>query len=125
MEKGFEKIEKDIESKFTERPLMVEGVEGKEEITENKEKKEAREEIVRELEKSALPARAKTQAQKQADDIRDQSEQGKVQRLLELAQTQGLAYAVEVVKKMDSPLLLDKFHDALVEDKIFKKYLQK
>ncbi|MCK4354863.1 hypothetical protein KAW43_00730 [Candidatus Parcubacteria bacterium] len=125
MEKGFEKIEKDIESKFAERPLMVEGVEGKEEITENKEEKEAREEIVRELKKSALPQRAKTQAQKQADDIQDQSEQGKVQRLLELAQTQGLAYAVEVVKKMNSPLLLDKFHDALVEDKIFKKYLQK
>ncbi len=125
MKEDFEKIERDIERKFVERPLMVEGIEGKEEIAENKEEKEAREEIIRELERDVLSAQARTRAQKQAADIRNQSEQDKIQRLLELAQTEGLAYAVEVAKKTDNPLLLDKFHDALVEDKIFKKYLQK
>jgi hypothetical protein len=124
---SFEKKEKEIEEKFAEQPsiIKIEGVEGAREVKENKEEKEAREEIAKELEKVKLSPQIKTQTQKQADDIKDESEQGKVERLLEIAETQGLVYAVEVAKKMDSPLLLDKFHDVLAQNKLFKKYLDK
>ena len=127
MEQGFEKKEKEIKEKFAEHPSTVEtgGVESTREIEGDKEKEKTREEIAAELEKVKLSPQAKTQTQKQADDIKKESEQGKIQRLLEMAETQGLAYAVEVAKKMDSPLLLDKFHDVLAENKLFKKYLNK
>ena len=127
MEQGFEKKEKEIEEKFVEQPSMVnvEGIEDTREIEGGKEEKETQKEIAAELEKVKLSPQEKAQTQKQADDIQDESEQGKIQRLLEITETQGLAYAVEVAKKMDSALILDKFHDAVVENKLFKKYLEK
>lgn len=127
MEQSFEKEEKGVEEKFAERPstVRVEGIEGTREKEADKEERETREEIAAELEKVKLSPQAKAQTQKQADDIQKESEQGKIQRLLEMAEEQGLAYAVEVAKKMDNPLLLDKFHDILAENKLFKKYLNK
>lgn len=127
MEQGFGKEEKGIEKKFAEQPSMVEveGIEGTREKEGDKEKRETREEIAAELEKVKLSPQAKAQTQKQADDMQKESEQGKVQRLLEITEEQGLVYAVEVAKKMNNHLLLDKFHDALVENKLFRKYLDK
>lgn len=124
---SFGEKEKDIEKKFAEQPSMVEveGIEDAREKEGDKEERETREEIAAELEKVKLSPQAKAQTQKQADDMQKESEQGKVQRLLEITEEQGLVYAVEVAKKMNNHLLLDKFHDALVENKLFRKYLEK
>lgn len=127
MDKGFEKIEKEIEKRFVERGSMIdiESIEGATETRENQETRQAREEIAAELEKEPLTAAAEGQARRQAEEMQSETEQGKIQRLLEIAETRGLAFAVETAKKMNDFALLDKFHDALVENQLFKKYLNK
>jgi disulfide oxidoreductase YuzD len=127
MEQGFATIEKRLERKFVERPLMVRDVDidDKQEFMESNEERQARAEIARELEKDRLSLPVKMQARMVADDIQEQSIERRVQKLMELADVQGLSFAVEVAKKMNDSLLLDKFYDALVEDKLFKGYLDK
>ena len=105
--------------------INIEGVESNREAQENKDRAEARQEIIREIEKTGLGPEETGQAAKQADDIKDETEQEQIQRLLELAEARGLVFAVETARKMNNHLLLDKFHDALVEDRIFRKYLNK
>jgi imidazoleglycerol phosphate synthase glutamine amidotransferase subunit HisH len=82
MEQGFAKIEKGIERKFVERPLMVEGVGDKQEFMESKEKRQAREEIAEELEKDRLSLPVKVQARMVAGDIQEESIERRIQRLM-------------------------------------------
>ena len=125
MEQGFGKKEKEIEKKFVERPLMVEGIGDKQEFIESNEERQARAKIAEELEENKLSPRVKAQARMVANDIKEENIERKVQRLLELAEIQGLSFTVEVAEKMNDSLLLDKFHDALVQDKLFKNYLNR
>ncbi|MCK4520455.1 hypothetical protein KAT95_01125 [Candidatus Parcubacteria bacterium] len=129
MEETNKKIEKAPGKEYREEVFPKETLEEREEILEKKElteqEKEARKEIEKEIEKVKLSPQTKVQAQKQADDIKKGTVQGKIQHLLDLAQTQGLAYAVEVVRKMNDPYLLDLFHDTLAEEGRFKKFLEK
>ncbi|MCK4453740.1 hypothetical protein KAU51_00070 [Candidatus Parcubacteria bacterium] len=129
MEQDFEKIEKEPGKEYREEISPKETIEEREEVLEKKEltetEKEARKELEKEIKKVKLSSQAKIQAQKQAEDIKKGTVQGKIQHLLDLAQTQGLAYAVEVVRKMDDPYLLDLFHDTLAKQGLFKKFLEK
>ena len=129
MEEFDKKIEKEPGQEYREEISPKETIEEKEEVLEKKElteqEKEERKEMEKEIEKVKLSPQAKVQAQKQADDIKKGTVQGKIQHLLDLAQSQGLAYAVEVVRKMDDPYLLDLFHDILAKEGLFKKFLEK
>ena len=129
MEQDFEKIEKEPKEEYREKLPVSEPEEGKKEILERKEiteeKEKVRQELEKEIEKIKLSPQTKIQAQKQADELKKQTAQGKIQHLLDLAQSDGLAYAVEVVRKMNDPYLLDRFHDTLTKNGLFKKFLQK
>ena len=125
MERIFEKKEKRIERKFVERPLMVRGVGDNQEFMESNEERQARAELAEELEKDRLSLPVKMQARMVADDIQEQSIERRVQKLMELADAHGVAFAVEVAEKINDSLLMDKFYDALIEDNLFRKYLNK
>ena len=129
MEEFDKKIEKEPGKEYREEISPKETIEEREEVLEKKEltekEKETRKEMEKEIEKVKLSPQAKVQAQKQAEDIKKGTVQGKIQHLLDLAQAQGLAYAVEVVRKMNDPYLLDLFHDTLAEEGRFKKFLEK
>ena len=129
MEQDIEKIEKEPGKEYREEISPKETIEKRGEVLEKEEstekEKEIRKELEKEIEKVKLSSQTKIQAQKQAEDIKKGTVQGKIQHLLDLAQTQGLAYAVEVVKKMNDPYLLDLFHDTLAEEGRFKKFLEK
>ena len=125
MEQDFEKIEKNIERKFVERPLMVKGVGEKEEFMESNEERQARAEIAKELEKDRLSLDVKVQARMVADDIEEESTEKKIQKLMELVDAQGITFAIEVAKKIDDSLLMNRFYDALIEDNLFKRYLNR
>ena len=125
MERIFEKREKRIERKFIERPLMVRGVGDNQDFMESNEERQARAELAKELEKDRLSLPVKVQARMVADDIQEQSIERKVEKLMELADAQGVAFAVEVAEKINDSLLMDKFYDALIQDNLFRKYLNK
>jgi len=129
MEQDFEKIEKEPRKKYREEISPKETIEEREKVLEKRElteqEKETRKELEKEIKKVKLSPQAKVQAQKQAEDIKKGTVQGKIQHLLDLSQSQGLAYAVEVVRKMDDPYLLDLFHDTLVKEGLFRKFLEK
>ena len=58
----------------------------------------------------------KVTALKEAEKLRGITAEGaKLDFLLETAQSKGVAFAVEVVKKINDPCLLDLLHDKLVE----------
>ncbi|MDI6591717.1 MAG: hypothetical protein QME61_02140 [Patescibacteria group bacterium] len=113
--------------KFSEEILREwyseKGVLEKRELTE--EEKEEKERLKAEIEKEKLPYEAKIEIEKEAEIIKRKTAQGKIKHLLDLAQAQGLAYAVGVAKKMDDPYLLDLFHDILAKEGLYKKFLEK
>lgn len=125
MERIFEKREKRIERKFIERPLMVRGIGDNQDFMESNEERQARAELAEELEKNRLSLPVKVQARMVADDIQEQNIERRVQKLMELADAQGVAFAVEVAEKINDSLLMDKFYDALIQDNLFRKYLNK
>jgi len=118
-EKEREKIsEKVVEEWYPEEKEVLE----KKELTEKE--KEERERLKKEIEKEKLPYEVKIEIQKEAEMIKRKIARGKIKHLLDLAQTQGIAYAVEVARKMDDPYLLDIFHDILVKEGLYKKFLK-
>ena len=129
MEEKIKKFEKEIREEYKEEPAFAEATAGKEEILEKmeltEEEKQTRRELEEEIEKIKLSPQTKVQARKQAEEMKKQSAKGKIQHLLDLAQAQGVAYAVEVVRKMDDPYLLDLFHDILAKQGLFKKFIEK
>lgn len=94
-------------------------------IAERKEvRKEKREEekavLKRKIEEAKLPKEAEFNALKEADKIREMEFQGQVNRLLDLAKTEGLAFAQKTAENIDKAGLLDLFHDRLIETGIYK-----
>ncbi len=126
----FEKnIGKESEKEYIEKPLSRESVEKskgefeKIELTEDQRKEKI--ELKKEVEKTRLAPEMKVQAKKESEQIKKQSVQGKIQHLLDLTQSNGVVYAVEVARKMNNPYLLDLFHDALAREGFFKKFSEK
>ena len=130
MEEDFEKVEKEreIEKQYPEKRVDfdaerdIEKLVTSQEINEQKEK--IKSELEKEIEKVKLSPQVKTQAQQQADDINRQGAQGKIKHLLDLAQTKGLAYSIEVAKKMNDAYLLDLYHDELAKNSRYKEFLE-
>lgn len=129
MEKKNEKIEKETREDYEKEPSSAEALVGKKEILKkielDEEEKKMRGELEKEMEKIKLSPEVKVQAQKQSEEMKKQSVKGKIQHLLDLAQTQSVAYAIEVAQKMNDPYLLDLFHDTLAKEGLFKKFLEK
>jgi len=74
------------------------------------------------VEAQELDDSLKLQATKQASQMQSLGEQEKIQQLLDIAKKKGVAYAVHVAKKMDSPYLLDMLHDKLAQEGLFKNF---
>ena len=55
--------------------------------------------------------------------IKNQPKERQIQLLIEMAFGKGVIEAVEVVKRLDNPYLLDEFHDALV-DELYNKLVE-
>lgn len=128
MEENLDKIEKGPKEEYREKIPSI-AKEQRESIPEEKELTEekiaSREELEKELEKIELSPESKVEAKKEAEEIKKQTVEGKIQHLMDLAKAQGLAYAVEVAKKMNDPYFLDLFHDNLAKDGLFKEFLEK
>lgn len=66
------------------------------------------------IESVALDDGVAIQATTHAQDIQSDTHDGKIEKLLSLAKTKGIVYAVHVAKKIGDPYLIDALHDELI-----------
>lgn len=83
-----------------------------------------REELKREIEMMELTPELREEAKKKAKEIESLGEEGKLQRLLDLAQEKGVAFAVGVAKDMKDAATLDTLHDILAKDGFYKRFMR-
>ena len=80
--------------------------------------------IRQELEAIDLDDESKNQVTHHASDFQSLEIQQKTEKLLHLAKEKGVVFAINVAKKMDDPFVLDTFHDLLVKEGYYKKFLK-
>ncbi len=104
--------------------------EEKEYYTEEKEaEKELFERIIEEKFKEEYKKMQKVpgleeEIKKEAQEVKKLKKQGKVSRLLKLAEEKGLFFAIAVARKMETPYILDILHDILAQNEFYKKFLK-
>jgi len=62
------------------------------------------------------PKSLKNEIEEEKKQIKNLKTSGKLSRLLSLAKTKGAHYAVDIVKQMNDPYMLDALHDLLVQE---------
>ncbi len=90
---------------------------GKSEIVDDKAIREK-------IEKTDIDDSLKVQASNHAQSIKLLDEEKKINKLLDLAKSKGVIYAINVAKKMDDPYLLDILHDKLSKDGYYKDFIK-
>ncbi len=125
-DKRYEEI---AEKWLPEREDFPQGVEENKETKEKKEltdqEREERRKLIEEIKKTSISsAQDEEEAEKEAESISTLSAKAKIKHLLALAQTKGVFFAVNVAKKLNDAYLLDIFHDILIKEKIFRKFLK-
>lgn len=105
-ENSFEKSELRIEPEKLEEERLV------------------KQEIMRELELINLDDNLKLQAEQKANKISLLGQEDKVEHLLQIAKEKGIMFALKVAKDMNDPYILDIFHDTLVREGYYKKFVK-
>jgi len=75
-----------------------------------------------EIEKTDIDDSLKLQVTSHAQAIQDVPETERVQKLIEIAGSRGIAYAVHVARKAGDAYLVDALHDALADGGYYKKF---
>lgn len=116
-----EEIYKEFEKKRAE---ILREPEAKEKLPPEKEKEILKEAVYERIQTAQPipPAQQKVIIQK-AQEIKAQPKERQIQLLTELAFEKSVIEAVEIAKQLDSPYLLDEFHDILV-DKLYDKLVE-
>ena len=106
--------------------VLIETEKESREITEVKEQLSAQEiQAAKEaIENMDLDEKLKHQTQSSAQDIKSLKEEEKIKKLLELARTKGVVYAIHTAKKMNDAYVLDILHDQLAKEGLYKKLTQ-
>lgn len=122
-EPGREKIEREKivrEIRETIEKLETKKIERENEILE--EERIIREKLKKEIEEMEISPDLIEEAKKKAEKIQKLDYEGKLKRLLDLAEKNSLSFAIEVAKNMNDPFVLDVFHDILVKNELYKKF---
>jgi len=99
--------------------------EEKESRKEGFEKKLVEEKLGEELEKLEEDSeKFEEEIEEEKEQIKNLEKEGKLSRLLSVAQEKGAHFAVEIAKKMDDPYLLDALHDLLVRKGFYEESLK-
>ena len=93
-----------------------------EKITETKGDRIVLEELRREVDRMEEDENAKINAEKEKEKISFLGEEEKIKHLLQLAREKGVAFAIQVARKMNEPFLLDILHDTLASEGYFKDF---
>ena len=115
---------KDVWEKAKEDASLAEKKELEKGKLPAEDEKAIQEQIRREIELMNLDESLAGEAQKQAQKIEFLGEKEKLEHLLAIAKEKGLAFAVNVAKNMNDPFILDSFHDMLVKEGFYRKFLK-
>jgi len=124
-----------IQSKqFREKPVAQQEIaeleqklaEKKKELIEKNEPERHNRELIKEIikEKIEIPKLPKTKTAplsqklviKKVKQLKTEKKERQIELLTDLALERGVIHAAEVAKKLDSPYILDEFHDSLVDE---------
>jgi hypothetical protein len=95
------------------------------EFFEKHQKKIIEEKLEEELEKMEVNSEhLKEDIKVEREQIQDLKKKGKINRLLQIAQEKGVAYAIGVAKKMEDPYLIDTLHDILAHKGFYNKFIK-
>lgn len=83
-----------------------------------------RERISQQVAKAQFTPKEEAEAKKETVKIKRMDSQGKLQRLLAIAQDKGVIFAVKVASDLGDPYALDMLHDILAKDENYKKLQQ-
>ena len=118
--------EKDIVEPSIERKYGESVLQDKERAPEKEAGEPSIDEIVKLQElyqKAQLSEDEEKEAEREKHKILHLEEEKKISHLLDLVESRGLKFAFVVVKKLDDPYILDRFHDELAKEERFKKYI--
>lgn len=108
--------------KIAERAYEEEGENLAEKELSFEEQQRIKTMLEREIEKLEESLEFKEEAQAKAVQLASLDEGGKIERLLNLAEEKGVAFAVGVARKMGDHHTLDVFHDILAKEGFYKKF---
>lgn len=80
--------------------------------------------IRREIEMMELTPELRKEAAEKAKKIEFLGEKEKLERLMVIAKERGVEFVVKVAKDMNDPYVLDIFHDILIKEGFYKKFLK-
>ncbi len=81
-------------------------------------------EIREHFKKIRLDPRIGKDVKKKLKRIKAHNEEEKIKFLLNIAQEKGLSFSIGVAKKMNDSYILDVFHDILIKNGLYKKFLK-
>jgi len=119
--KEFKDTEKLVREWF---PGKLEGEEAIKKRELSEEERVEKEKLKEEIEKLSISPEKEIEALKEAEEIKERDAEGKIKYLLNLAQDKGLDYSIKVAEKTGDALLIDLFHDILVKEGLFRKFLK-
>lgn len=114
---------KDVWERAREEAEIQEQKETKKEGVSIEEEEALRKQLRQEIEAMELNEDLREEAAKKAKKIEFLGEQGKLEHLISIAKDRGIVFAVRVAKDMNDPYILDTFHDFLVKDGFYKRFL--
>lgn len=115
---------KDVWEKAREQSSLAEKEEMKRAELPPEEKEAVQEQLRKEIELMQLDEGLVAEASKKAQKIEFLNEKEKLEHLLAIAKERGLAFAVNVAKNMNDPFILDSFHDLLIKEGLYRKFLK-
>ena len=115
-----EEILKNFEQKRAE---ALKALESKEAGLSLEKQKEILKDVVSEKIQTIQPSQVNQQVAQKIQELQEQPKERQIQILTEMALEKGVVYAVEIAKNLDSPYLLDEFHDVLV-DQLYNKLVE-
>lgn len=84
--------------------------------------KSTKEEIIKETERVQTQASNDAISQS-ANDLLSMDDQAQLSELIKLTFSKGVAFALDVARKLENPLVLDTFHDLLARDELYYKLI--
>lgn len=115
---------KDVWEKAREDFALKERAELKKEKLPPEEEEAIKQQIRREIEMMELTPELQDEAARKAKKIEFLGEKEKLEHLMSIAKERGVEFAVRVAKDMNDPYVLDIFHDILVKEGFYKKFLK-
>lgn len=116
---------KDVWEKAREEASLIERAELEKTKISREDEKTIRQQIRREIEMMELTPELQDEAVKKAKKIEFLGEKEKLEHLMAIAKERGVEFAIKVAENMNDPYVLDIFHDILVKEGFYKKFLKK